>query len=210
MKMSKKALFYHSLVLICLLPACGGRKKAKQLAQNNEIKQLQMPLALQGDAQTYLFDEDIEAFVLDDESASEFNISAFHVADNEQDLDFEWDEIETKENSSLVYFPYDGRDPRQDQQENLAKTDELALNAYKNNQKIAIKGHSCKWHGTAAYNLALSQDRALRLKEHFVNDLNIPESSIKSFGVGSEEPIAFEYSIQGQAPNRRVEVAAIA
>ncbi len=196
--------------MICLLPACGGGKKAKRLAQNNEMDQLQMPLALHDDAQTYLFDEDIEAFVLDDESASDFNTQAFHVADNNQELDFEWDEIEKADDASLVYFPYDGRDPRLDQQENLSKADELALSAYRNNQKIAIKGHSCKWHGTAAYNLALSQDRALRLKEHFVKDLNIPESSIKAFGVGSEEPIAFEYSIKGQAPNRRAEIAAVA
>jgi outer membrane protein OmpA-like peptidoglycan-associated protein len=70
-------------------------------------------------------------------------------------------------------------------------------------QKI---GHACLWHGTGAYNLSLSGERA----QWLADACNIAHDKVKIFGVGNEEPIVRNNTKDEQAINRRVEVYAIA
>ena len=207
--MEKTAKYVPILVLcaaITLAPGCGGKKIKQSQEPKREVALVDMPLGLEdSNGPRFVFDDDIEAFVLDEANVSD-NVTLAQAS--EPVLDFEWDALEKSEQVAAVYFPYDGKVPLANQKENMEKVDQLATALYEKGETICLKGHGCKY-GTAAYNVALSNTRASTIKKHLVEELHIPESHIKTFGVGNEEPVAFEMTKEGQAPNRRVEIYGI-
>ncbi|MEA3347521.1 MAG: OmpA family protein [Pseudomonadota bacterium] len=70
------------------------------------------------------------------------------------------------------------------------------------NEKIMITGHTDSI-GSAKSNLALSQKRALRVKQALVN-LGVDNFRLSSQGRGESEPLADNKNATGRARNRRV------
>ena len=70
---------------------------------------------------------------------------------------------------------------------------------------LLIVGHTDN-KGSQAYNLPLSQKRALSVKNYLVSK-GISASRLTSQGKGLEEPIADNSTEAGRAQNRRVEIA---
>lgn len=67
---------------------------------------------------------------------------------------------------------------------------------------VEVAGHTDS-DGTAAYNLELSQRRALAVRSYLVNQ-GISSDRLAARGYGEEQPIAQENSPQAKAANRRV------
>jgi outer membrane protein OmpA-like peptidoglycan-associated protein len=85
----------------------------------------------------------------------------------------------------------------------LAKVAEL-IDMYDNRQVLII-GHSDA-AGDAARNRQLSERRAERLKQIFVDDFELAADRLSTEGFGEARPIASNATPQGRRANRRVEV----
>jgi peptidoglycan-associated lipoprotein len=68
---------------------------------------------------------------------------------------------------------------------------------------IIVEGH-CDDRGTVAYNLALGQRRAVRVKEYYVQ-LGIAPERVATISYGEEQPIEFGENEMAWAANRRAE-----
>jgi len=165
-----------------------------------------------------LFDDGVDAFIFADDAQHAMNapIDNEHLvlAQEEQpaQLDFVWDDMEpAMHKMHKVQFEYDRAQLTQAEHDHLVHdVGPWAQEMYKSGRKICIKGHACLWHGTSAHNLALSNSRAHSVGTLLAQEFNIPSSHLQVFGVGNEEPIVFENSQEGQAPNRRAEIYALA
>jgi OOP family OmpA-OmpF porin len=71
--------------------------------------------------------------------------------------------------------------------------------------RIIIEGHTDNF-GTDEYNRDLSMRRAAAVKEFFVAEEGMDETSIESTGFGESRPIATNDTDEGRAKNRRVEI----
>jgi peptidoglycan-associated lipoprotein len=69
---------------------------------------------------------------------------------------------------------------------------------------IVIEGH-CDSRGTTAYNLALGQRRAAKVKDYYVKQLNIAPERIATISYGEEKPVDAEENEEAWAKNRRAE-----
>ena len=74
-------------------------------------------------------------------------------------------------------------------------------------RKVLVEGHSDKT-GTSEYNLWLSEKRAASVKTYLVG-LGIPETNVKTSGLGDGSPIADNKTKEGRLINRRVEVTVL-
>jgi len=79
-----------------------------------------------------------------------------------------------------------------------------SLKAYKGDYTLVVSGHTSSV-GSAALNKSLGKRRAEAVAKVLV-DAGIPAASIKSEGVGPDQPIADNKTKAGQAKNRRVEI----
>ncbi len=70
--------------------------------------------------------------------------------------------------------------------------------------EIIIKGYTDS-SGSDSYNISLSKFRANIVKSYFVGQ-GLNPSKIKTFGMGSENPIESNATIQGRRANRRIEI----
>jgi outer membrane protein OmpA-like peptidoglycan-associated protein len=197
--------------LLLLLGACGG-KKPQRVSSLKRSSQVAMPVPRDDqNIELSFFDEevgafnDVESFVLDND-ANQVNIAlAFN--DSDAQLDFNLEETtEADQDTQVVFFDFDSYKIKDDQKPAVAELKKKITQWVKDGKKVVFKGHSCKWHGTRAYNLALSGQRAQWIADY----CKVPKDNVKVFGVGSEEPLVFDNSKDGQGPNRRVEVYAIA
>ncbi|MBI2775350.1 OmpA family protein [Candidatus Dependentiae bacterium] len=200
--MQKKLLVFVTLFII-VLSGC-GKKKVKREHPANLAAAVDMPVPSKGQPKVSFFDEDLGAFedvetlVLDEENAqkgAKNDVLALGELDqNDEDV-------------LVVYFDYDSPKVRDDQKAKLASVKKQVDTWVDEGKKVVVKGHSCTWHGTKDYNLALSNQRASDLAQTLVGDS--AKGNVKVFGVGNEELAAFENTFEGQAPNRRVEIYAI-
>lgn len=199
--MQKKALI-PLFGLIIVLGGCGGSKRSTKRI-NNDSK-VDMQVASGQKPKVSFFDEsvdDIQTFVLDDETSDDIK-----AAIDNKNPSLVWQEPTNvlEEEKLVLYFEYDSCKPRSDQKGKIpaikAQIDEWLHQGY----EVAFKGHTCKWHGTPQYNLTLSNDRAYESAASIFGVAN--NSHVKTFGVGNEEPIVFDYSKDAQAANRRVEI----
>jgi len=202
--MHQKTLVFAMILLTIALSGCKKDQKRTSLARKNQTEQIgdvAMPLAQNESMTISLFDEDIE---------NPFAQNSMNLAQNNQELDISWEEsTHLKDEIRVVYFPYDSTQPLENEKLAMEDLTKKAQEIYNNDRMVCVKGHSCQYHGTDAYNVALSMKRASTIKENLVA-AGIPESHLKVFGVGNEEPVSFDSSLEGQAPNRRVEMYALA
>lgn len=191
---------------LLFLSGCGRKKQQVKKVQHDPVS---MPVASDKNPKLGFFDEnvgafdDLESFVLDDEAMQQ-NQYPLVTQTDKQSFDVAATDRTVPE-TEVVYFDYDSDQIRADQKNALAQIQKTVSQWIKDGQTVVFKGHSCKWHGTRAYNVALSSARA----EKMAQLCNISKDRMKVFGVGNEEPIVFENSKDGQAPNRRVEIYAV-
>ncbi len=70
---------------------------------------------------------------------------------------------------------------------------------------LRIEGHTDSQGGTRG-NQALSQRRAIAVREHLLARVPIPSSRVEAAGLGEERPIASNETEEGRARNRRIEI----
>ena len=212
----KKNILLVVVVLLIGLSGCFGGKKAKKVQHRREKSAQDVAMPLSGNNEEIkigFFDEnmggfeDIEAYVLDEESPEGKDLMLAH-NDELAEISFSLEEPKQQHElaTKVVYFDYDSAEVQDDQKSAVDMISKKVVQWEKQGYKVVFKGHSCKWHGTRAYNIALSGQRA----QCMADLCNVPKDNIKVFGVGSEEPVIFENTKEGQSPNRRVEVYAIA
>ena len=70
---------------------------------------------------------------------------------------------------------------------------------------VTLEGHT-DGLGREAYNLGLSNRRAIAVRNALVNELHVPKARLTATGIGSAAPLQPNSSAAGRAYNRRVEV----
>ena len=73
------------------------------------------------------------------------------------------------------------------------------------NHKYLIAGHTDS-QGNDAYNLNLSENRALAVKSYLEANMGLPADQFESIGYGESRPIASNDSPDGRRLNRRIEI----
>lgn len=202
--MTKKFLVIPFILLVGL-SGCGGWSKKANRTQSRRRTATKVVKPQQDDEMKLgFFDEnieDMESFVLDQESGTK-DMALAHNELSEVNFSLDEPKQEPGLETQVVYFDFDSTDMRNDQKNSVNNVISKIKQWEKQGYKVVCKGHSCKWHGTRAYNLALSQQRA----QCMADLCKISKNAMKVFGVGNEEPVSFENTMQGQAPNRRVEI----
>ncbi len=82
--------------------------------------------------------------------------------------------------------------------------DQIAIALNESGTSITVAGHTDSV-GSRGYNQALSQRRAESVKSYLVGK-GIDPSKVQAIGYGESRPIADNYTSEGQAKNRRVEI----
>ncbi len=114
-------------------------------------------------------------------------------------------EKDTVPDLEILYFPFDSSKISKDGLEVLKEnTTYLKKNPTLN---IVVEGH-CDERGTAEYNLALGQKRAVKVKEYYVQ-LGISPKRIATISYGEEMPQDSRHNEAGWAKNRRAETKII-
>lgn len=110
-------------------------------------------------------------------------------------------EAETKAVPQLddIHFDFDKSDIRADSRETLQKNADWLQN--NPDIKIQIEGH-CDERGTAEYNLALGERRAMSTKKYLIS-LGISADRIYTISYGEELPIDPNHSEDAWSKNRR-------
>ncbi len=97
-----------------------------------------------------------------------------------------------------VYFDFDKSNIREDQR---ARIDKNAAFLKGNNVKVRIEGN-CDERGTAEYNIALGERRAINAKNYLIN-LGIHEDRLHAISYGEEKPLLRGHDEYSWAQNRR-------
>src|SRR5207302_1498235 len=105
--------------------------------------------------------------------------------------------------ASGILFPFNSTEILPDGRTNLQQL-ASSLEKYPNSD-VLIVGHTDSV-GTDAYNLDLSQRRALAAST-YLQSLSVPASRLRTAGKGESEPIQPNDTDEGRAKNRRVEIA---
>lgn len=102
----------------------------------------------------------------------------------------------------LISFPLDSNDISDDQMNSLAGFTEVLIK--NKTSKIIITGYSDSV-GNSSYNLKISEFRANIVKSYFLGS-GVSPSQITARGLGIENPVAANDTVEGRQANRRVEV----
>ncbi len=194
------------------------------LAQDMPNEQEETHVALNNsDEVRSFFDEEIGEFESEEDLSLAMNEEEGVEARETQALEkFAWVDAAAKEGDEefkAIYFSWDSDDVRTEEKESISydigQTKEELKVAQKTgiNPTVVIEGHACHAAGSPAYNLALSEKRAKKIADRFV-DAGIDRTNIKIVGRGQDVPaIVNGEKITGsreeQWPNRRVEVRVI-
>ena len=108
------------------------------------------------------------------------------------------------------YFDFNKYDVRPDQQQIVDEDTQQAQKVMKKHKhkKLVIEGHASPEKGSRAYNMALSQKRAEKVKAEHVKR-GLPAENIRTVGRGQEMPVKYSHSVEENWPNRRVEEYAL-
>jgi outer membrane protein OmpA-like peptidoglycan-associated protein len=214
---NRTKLFALTLGIMALaLTGCRSKRRVVTYTDDTPMY-IDVPEHETVERQVALFDDGVDAFIFAEDTATAaapVSQESMLLAHEEQPatLDFVWEDMEPAlHKMHKVQFEYDRARLTQAELDHL-KSDicPWAQEMVKAGRKICIKGHACLWHGTSAYNLALSNSRAYEVKKMLEQEFGVPADSIQAFGVGNEEPIAFGNSPEEQSPNRRAEIYAVA
>lgn len=113
-----------------------------------------------------------------------------------------------KSHISTVLFDFDKSESIRPEYEKIldGSIAQIQLALEKNpNINIIIEGHACNSCGSERYNLELSNQRAITIKNKIINQTNINPEKLSVFGCGTSHLIVHGGRYE-QAPNRRVEI----
>jgi general secretion pathway protein A len=154
----------------------------------NEVAQVHLPRKKNSDLINSIINEVKKTIVKEvDQSAKP--------PDDQQSLIF-------SEHKFLVHFKPNSTDLDSQALEKLKKIDELLSQSFVS--EIIIEGYADSY-GNDNYNQTLSQLRS-KIVESYLISQGVTKSSIKSIGLGSENPIGDNKTLEGRSKNRRVEV----
>ena len=105
-----------------------------------------------------------------------------------------------------VYFDFDKADLRQDGRDVLSKNAETILKSLAG-AKIQIEGH-CDMLGSAEYNLALGERRAISAK-NYLTTLGVKAENLSDISYGKEKPAVSGSDEAAFAKNRRAEFVVV-
>jgi outer membrane protein OmpA-like peptidoglycan-associated protein len=215
MKNNNKWLLMLMIMAIGLAGCCRKRDKTCKTTHKREGKLVDMPVGkyAKNEKKTRLFDENVDAFILDEEAVHAQSDSQGNLpfAANKSG-DVSWSDAQQKnEISQTIYFEYDSASITPEQKAQITASVEKVKQLTDSGKTVVFKGHSCRaGKASGAYNVALSNDRAHKTADIFAHS-GVNKAKIKVFGVGYEEPAVMEDmpTRDGQAPNRRVEIYTI-
>ncbi len=104
-----------------------------------------------------------------------------------------------------IYFDLNRYRVRPSEQQKLEDNIKAVKTLITSGTAVVVEGHACRYGGSPAYNMMLSEKRARIVAARLI-DAGIPEAQIKVVGRGNEMPIVMEDGEKQQAPNRRVEI----
>ena len=102
----------------------------------------------------------------------------------------------------IVFFKHNSNQLPQKTLETLNRIIDLVANVP--TATITITGYTDS-HGDKLYNVMLSAERANRVKTYLV-ERGVPSSKFKVYGLGPENPIESNATLEGRKKNRRVEI----
>ncbi len=107
-----------------------------------------------------------------------------------------------------AYFDYDKNDLREDARAALTTDATLLKQIFQNdpNFSVIIEGH-CDERGSAEYNLALGDRRAVAARD-FLIQLGIPANKLRTISYGKERPQCTDATEDCYQKNRRAHLAA--
>lgn len=198
--MNKRVLVF--LVALAIFPGCSKRKKTAEPHKDVTVS------GYAYDTKNGIYDEDIEAFVFEDESnpfgpAQDATMDIKLVvedAENGRDTRAEQSQFGLK----TMYFDFDHHTIRPDQREALAYNAAKIRDLVKKGHSIVIEGHACRFAGSDTYNIHLSEKRAHNVRKELIKS-GVPAKNLKTVGRGAEMCIVPHGNRQQQAPNRRVD-----
>ncbi len=209
-------LFFYSMLIISVA-GCNKKKNNNVVKNQPTTKQTHTKAP-----KKTTFDENLQAFALDDDTLHNFahdnkpteensNVIVQTQVSKEPNAIFQWQNAavdQSKEDFKTIYFEFDKHKITKEQEENLQKDIDHAKKMINLGKVIVVEGHACDSAGSAVYNMALSEKRA-RFIAHKFNDAGIDQANIKIAARGQEMPVHRGGNRHEQAVNRRVEVFAI-
>lgn len=208
---------YIQFFLCLLLITTGCAKKKSNQPTNNQAANKKTHVK---NSKKSSFDENLDAFALDDDSLHNF---AHDKNNTSQDQDssikrsgkpnsmFQWEDVtvdQSKQDFKTIYFEFDKYKINKEQEAALQADIDHAKKMISTGKIIVIEGHACDSAGSAIYNMTLSEQRAKFIATKFM-DAGIDKANIKIAARGQEMPVAKGGNKHQQAVNRRVEVFAI-
>lgn len=145
-----------------------------------------------------IFDEQEGAFILED-SKSPFTPEGSVRVVEDASLWAKQEEV-----FEPIYFEFDQYRIDSSQVNTLNRLVQQIQGSLGANDILVVEGHSCNSAGSAAYNVMLSEKRAIEVKNYFVKH-GFNEKQIKTVGRGFEMRKVSSGNREQQAPNRRVE-----
>lgn len=216
-KLRDKMKKYIHIFLCSLVIMTGCAKKKNNQPTNNQS----------ANKKTYTkstkkssFDENLEAFALDDDSLHNFahdknntsqEVEISTKSSHKPNSIFQWEDAavdQSKQDFKTIYFEFDKYKINKEQEAALHADIAHAKKMIDTGKIIVIEGHACDSAGSAIYNMTLSQHRAEFIGTKFM-DAGIDKANIKIAARGQEMPRIKGGNKHQQAVNRRVEVFAI-
>ena len=150
----------------------------------------------------------LAGFDLDDEAMKDFARSKKGSSFADQDL---YDEAAAHSRGEFqtIFFDFNKYNVRKSEIKKLDADISYAQKMVAAGKTIVVEGHACHSEGSAAYNMVLSEKRAHAVAEKLTK-AGIEKDAIRCVGRGQDMPIVHGGNREAQAPNRRVEIYAIA
>lgn len=208
---------YIHIFLCLLVITTGCAKKKNKPSLNNQPATKKSHIK---ESKKSSFDENLDAFALDDDTLHNFAQDKNTPAQKEDSSTkksskpnsiFQWEDVavdQSKQDFKTIYFEFDKYKINKEQQAALQANIDHAKKMIGTGKVIVIEGHACDSAGSAIYNMTLSEQRAKFIATQCM-DAGIDKVHIKIAARGQEMPIAKGGNKHQQSVNRRVEIFAI-
>ena len=172
-----------------------------EFALSDDEMELNLDLSPSPTMEISLEDEDVISDMSLDFSENDIDNELLALDDDGFENEYEFNTLHFE----LNYFGLKGG-----QDDLLAENIDAAKSAVQEGKEIIIQGHGCQL-GEATYNLALSEKRALTVKNILIEQ-GVPEEKVRIIGMGQEVPIVWSDNEDKQSlidelsENRRAEI----
>lgn len=197
-----KLKFLSISLLIVTLSGCAKKNKAEGTVRE-PVKTSMKTDGYKGDESVNIFDENLEAFVLEEDVNP--LAKQEQVPTNSDSFEKTFVNGTRSAGAKTVYFDFDRYSLKKAEQDAIEYDLNLVKSWAAKGKTVVLEGHACNSAGSDVYNLMLSERRAQSIKDYFVSK-GIAQTKLKTVGRGSEMPIVPFGDQEQQSPNRRVEI----